>query len=162
MDFFKLSKIRRPVKARFSYRTAEKRQTKQRAHPTAVQTRRLKGSTGTSLVPSPSSTPVTMEAKLSSKRIMSAACLDTSEPAIPMATPMSAFFRAGESFTPSPVTATIAPYQRRRARRPELEERRARPPRLTNPSPGTASAGNPGVTTACCPHSRGLHDVMTS
>ncbi|CAH1955318.1 unnamed protein product [Acanthoscelides obtectus] len=50
----------------------------------------------------PSSTPVTMEAKLSSRRIMSAACLDTSEPAIPMATPMSAFFRAGESFTPSP------------------------------------------------------------
>lgn len=58
---------------------------------------------------SPSSTPVTMEAKLSSSRIMSAACLETSEPAMPMATPMSAFFRAGESFTPSPVTATIAP-----------------------------------------------------
>ena len=35
----------------------------------------------------PSSTPVTMEAKLSSSRIMSAACLDTSEPAIPIATP---------------------------------------------------------------------------
>lgn len=50
----------------------------------------------------PSSTPVTIEAKLSSSRIMSAACLDTSEPAIPMATPMSAFFNAGESFTPSP------------------------------------------------------------
>merc|ERR550532_36323 len=40
---------------------------------------------------------------------MSAACLDTSEPAIPMATPISAFLRAGESLTPSPVTATIAP-----------------------------------------------------
>ena len=50
-----------------------------------------------------------MEAKLSSRRIMSAACLETSDPAMPMATPMSAFFRAGESFTPSPVTATIAP-----------------------------------------------------
>lgn len=36
-------------------------------------------------------------------------CLDTSDPAIPMATPMSAFLRAGESLTPSPVTATIAP-----------------------------------------------------
>lgn len=35
----------------------------------------------------PSSTPVTIDAKLSSRRIMSAACLDTSEPAIPMATP---------------------------------------------------------------------------
>ncbi|CAG5106645.1 Protein of unknown function [Cotesia congregata] len=61
MDFFKLSKIRRP-----------------------------------------SSTPVTIEAKLSSSRIMSAACFDTSEPEIPIATPMSAFFKAGESFTPSP------------------------------------------------------------
>lgn len=50
----------------------------------------------------PSSTPVTIEAKLSSSRIMSAACFDTSEPAIPIATPMSAFFNAGESFTPSP------------------------------------------------------------
>merc|ERR1711953_1440655 len=40
---------------------------------------------------------------------MSAACLETSDPAIPMATPMSAFFRAGESLTPSPVTATMAP-----------------------------------------------------
>lgn len=52
----------------------------------------------------PSSTPVTIEAKLSSSRIMSAACFDTSEPAIPIATPMSAFFNAGESFTPSPGT----------------------------------------------------------
>ncbi|KAF3857444.1 hypothetical protein F7725_009303 [Dissostichus mawsoni] len=52
---------------------------------------------------------VTMEAKLSSSRIMSAACLETSDPEMPIATPMSAFFRAGESFTPSPVTATMAP-----------------------------------------------------
>lgn len=59
--------------------------------------------------PGPCSTPVTMEAKLSSSRIMSAAFLAASEPAMPMATPMSAFFRAGESLTPSPVTATIAP-----------------------------------------------------
>jgi len=58
----------------------------------------------------PSSTPVTMEAKLSSNKIMSAACFDTSLPDIPMATPMSARLSAGESFTPSPVTATIAPY----------------------------------------------------
>lgn len=40
---------------------------------------------------------------------MSAACLETSEPEMPMAIPMSAFLRAGESFTPSPVTATMAP-----------------------------------------------------
>ena len=95
----------------------------------------------TSLEWSPSSTPVTIEAKLSSNRIMSAACLDTSEPAIPMATPekhstqdksklsqkniaalqcesmdtnnppISAFFKAGESLTPSPVTATMAPWR---------------------------------------------------
>lgn len=44
---------------------------------------------------------------------MSAACLETSEPAIPMAMPMSAFFSAGESFTPSPVTATMAPWGHR-------------------------------------------------
>mmetsp|Transcript_39307 Transcript_39307/g.99062 ORF Transcript_39307/g.99062 Transcript_39307/m.99062 type:complete len:280 (-) Transcript_39307:1742-2581(-) len=54
----------------------------------------------------PSSTPRTMDAKLSSSRIMSAASLDTSDPVMPMAMPMSAFFSAGESFTPSPVTAT--------------------------------------------------------
>ena len=35
----------------------------------------------------PSSTPVTMDAKLSSNKIISAACFETSEPAIPMATP---------------------------------------------------------------------------
>ena len=40
---------------------------------------------------------------------MSAASLDTSVPAMPMATPMSAFFNAGESLTPSPVTATMLP-----------------------------------------------------
>ena len=33
----------------------------------------------------------------------------TGVPAMPMATPMSAFFRAGESLTPSPVTATTWP-----------------------------------------------------
>lgn len=35
----------------------------------------------------PSSTPVTIDAKLSSSKIMSAACFDTSDPAIPIATP---------------------------------------------------------------------------
>lgn len=54
----------------------------------------------------PSSTPVIMEAKLSSNRIISADCCDTSEPDMPMAIPISAFLRAGASFTPSPVTAT--------------------------------------------------------
>lgn len=51
-----------------------------------------------------------MDAKLSSNKIMSAAFLAASEPAIPMAIPISAFFRAGESLTPSPVTATTAFY----------------------------------------------------
>jgi hypothetical protein len=47
-----------------------------------------------------------MEQKLSSSKIMSAAFLATSDPD-PIATPMSAFLIAGESLTPSPVTATI-------------------------------------------------------
>ena len=57
----------------------------------------------------PLATALIMVAKLSSVRIMEAASLDTSVPMIPMATPMSAFFRAGASFTPSPVMATILP-----------------------------------------------------
>ena len=48
-----------------------------------------------------------MVAKLSSVRIITAASLDTSVPVMPMATPMSAFLRAGASFTPSPVMATM-------------------------------------------------------
>src|ERR1019366_5413623 len=55
----------------------------------------------------PSSTALTMLAKLSSSRTMSAASLATSVPAIPIAMPIWAAFRAGASFTPSPVTATI-------------------------------------------------------
>ncbi len=49
-----------------------------------------------------------MVLKLSSTNIISAASLDTSVPVIPIAQPMSAFFSAGASFTPSPVIATIA------------------------------------------------------
>ena len=55
----------------------------------------------------PSRTADTMVAKLSSARIMSAASLLTSVPVMPMATPMSADRSAGESFTPSPVMATM-------------------------------------------------------
>ena len=40
---------------------------------------------------------------------MSAASFETSVPVMPIATPISAFFRAGASFTPSPVIATICP-----------------------------------------------------
>ena len=50
-----------------------------------------------------------MVVKRSSKRIMSAASFATSVPVMPMATPMSAALRAGASFTPSPVMATICP-----------------------------------------------------
>ncbi|MNC94979.1 hypothetical protein D3C83_119790 [compost metagenome] len=57
----------------------------------------------------PTSTAATMDAKLSSASTMSAASLDTSVPAIPIATPMSAVFKAGASLTPSPVIATISP-----------------------------------------------------
>ena len=48
---------------------------------------------------------LTMVEKLSSARTMSEASLATSVPAMPMATPMSASFSAGASFTPSPVMA---------------------------------------------------------
>ena len=57
----------------------------------------------------PSRTAVMMVAKLSSARIMSAASFVTSVPVTPMATPMSADFNAGASFTPSPVMATMLP-----------------------------------------------------
>ena len=51
-----------------------------------------------------------MVAKLSSVRVMSAAPLATSVPVMPMAQPMSAAFRAGASFTPSPVMADYLPF----------------------------------------------------
>ena len=54
----------------------------------------------------PHLTAVIIEAKLSSRRIMSEASLATSVPVIPMAKPTSAFLRAGASLVPSPVTAT--------------------------------------------------------
>ena len=54
----------------------------------------------------PCSMAETMLAKLSSVRTMSAVCLATSVPVIPMAMPMFARLSAGASFTPSPVIAT--------------------------------------------------------
>jgi len=47
-----------------------------------------------------------MDLKLSSRRIIPAASFATSVPAIPIANPISAFFNAGASLVPSPVTAT--------------------------------------------------------
>lgn len=47
--------------------------------------------------------------KLSSNKIIPAASLATSVPAIPIAKPTSAFFKAGASLVPSPVTATTLP-----------------------------------------------------
>jgi hypothetical protein len=60
--------------------------------------------------PRPTSTALTMVEKLSSVRIMTAASLVTSVPVIPIAMPMSAFFTAGASLTPSPVMATMWPF----------------------------------------------------
>ena len=57
----------------------------------------------------PCFTASTIVIKLSSAKIMSAAFLATSVPFFPIAIPMSAFFNAGASFTPSPVIATTAP-----------------------------------------------------
>jgi len=48
-----------------------------------------------------------IEEKLSSSKIMSDALLATSVPEIPIEKPTLAFIRAGASFVPSPVTATI-------------------------------------------------------
>ena len=50
-----------------------------------------------------------MEEKSSFSKTMSAASLDTSDPEMPIAIPMSACLIAGASFTPSPVTPTIWP-----------------------------------------------------
>lgn len=47
--------------------------------------------------------------KLSSNKMIPAASLATSVPAIPIANPTSAFFKAGASLVPSPVTATTCP-----------------------------------------------------
>ena len=58
----------------------------------------------------PSSTADTMVAKLSSARTISEANLATSVPESPIAIPICAYLRAGASFTPSPVIATIYPY----------------------------------------------------
>ena len=53
----------------------------------------------------PSSTALTIVAKLSSVRIITAASLETSVPVMPIAMPMSACLSAGASLTPSPVIA---------------------------------------------------------
>lgn len=50
----------------------------------------------------PSSTAATIDEKLSSASTISAADFATAVPE-PIAIPISAFFRAGASFTPSPV-----------------------------------------------------------
>jgi len=50
---------------------------------------------------------VIMEAKLSSKRMISHAPFATSVPVIPIAKPTLALLRAGASLVPSPVTATL-------------------------------------------------------
>ena len=47
-----------------------------------------------------------MVAKLSSNKTISLASLLTSVPVMPIAIPISACFKAGASFTPSPVIAT--------------------------------------------------------
>ena len=49
--------------------------------------------------------------KLSLSKIMSETSLATSVPLIPIATPISAAFKAGESLTPSPVIATTSSFR---------------------------------------------------
>ncbi|CCJ29466.1 unnamed protein product [Pneumocystis jirovecii] len=55
-----------------------------------------------------------MVEKLSSVKIISAVSLATSVPE-PIAIPISAFFSAGASFTPSPVIATVSPVLREKS-----------------------------------------------
>lgn len=57
----------------------------------------------------PHNTAFTIEVKLSLSKMISAAYFATYVPVIPMAKPTSAFFRAGASLVPSPVTATTYP-----------------------------------------------------
>ena len=57
----------------------------------------------------PCFTASTIVTKLSSVKIISDAFLATSVPFFPIAIPISAFFNAGLSLTPSPVIATTAP-----------------------------------------------------
>ena len=57
----------------------------------------------------PCLTASTIVTKLSSNKTISAAFFATSVPPFPIAIPISAFFKAGASFTPSPVIATTAP-----------------------------------------------------
>jgi hypothetical protein len=60
-------------------------------------------------MPLPSSIALRIVEKSSSISIISAASFATSVPCLPMAIPMSAFFSAGASLTPSPVMATRSP-----------------------------------------------------
>ena len=57
----------------------------------------------------PHITAFIIDEKLSSSKIIAAAERATSVPAIPIANPTSAFFKAGASLVPSPVTATTCP-----------------------------------------------------
>ena len=62
-----------------------------------------------SKIPLPSRTAATIVEKLSSAKIILADSFVTSVPVMPIATPISADFTAGASFTPSPVIATMLP-----------------------------------------------------
>lgn len=57
----------------------------------------------------PQRTALTIESKLSSNNIIAEASLATYVPFMPIANPTSAFFKAGASLVPSPVTATTFP-----------------------------------------------------
>mmetsp|Transcript_92509 Transcript_92509/g.299059 ORF Transcript_92509/g.299059 Transcript_92509/m.299059 type:complete len:207 (+) Transcript_92509:1260-1880(+) len=72
-----------------------------------------------------------MVLKLSSMSTKSAAFLDTAVPEMPMATPASARFSAGASFTPSPVIATMLPWPMRDSTNATLSEGCARAQTVT-------------------------------
>mmetsp|Transcript_23640 Transcript_23640/g.33085 ORF Transcript_23640/g.33085 Transcript_23640/m.33085 type:complete len:225 (+) Transcript_23640:2-676(+) len=68
----------------------------------------------------PHNTAFSIELKLSSMRMISAADLATSVPMIPIANPTSACLREGASLVPSPVTATTSPSSPSRVTRMSL------------------------------------------
>ena len=88
-----------------------------------------------------------MVAKLSSVRIITAAPLETSVPVMPMATPMSAFLRAGASLTPSPVMATMFCWRCSRSTRRILSSGATR---ATTPISGSSFISSSSLMAANC------------
>ena len=111
-------------------------------------------------MPRPSRTAWPRVAKLSSASTMAAASLAASVPFLPMATPTSARFRAGASFTPSPVMATTSPLACRACTRRSLCSGLARAKTSTSVTTWRKAASSSSSISA--PVSAGLPRPMPS